>query len=36
MLCIGLISLAIYPISYLINRRRGVDLGLTFRELPPE
>lgn len=22
--------------SYLVNRRRGVDLGLAFRELPPE
>jgi hypothetical protein len=22
--------------SYLVNRRRGVDLGVAFRELPPE
>jgi amino acid transporter len=36
MLCIGLISLAIYPISYVINRQRGIDLGITFKELPPE
>ena len=26
----------IYGGSYLWNRRRGVDLGLAFRELPPE
>ncbi len=26
----------IYGVSYLWNRRRGVDLGLAFRELPPE
>ena len=36
MVCIGLISIAIYPISYVINRQRGIDLGLTFKELPPE
>jgi len=30
------IGILIYPISYLINKARGVDLGLAFRELPPE
>lgn len=33
---IAAIAIALYPISYLVNRRRGVDLGLAFRELPPE
>ncbi len=33
---IALVGIVIYPVSYLINRRRGVDLGLAFRELPPE
>lgn len=38
---IGIIVLAVvgvlvYPISYFVNRTRGVDLGLAFRELPPE
>jgi amino acid transporter len=33
---IGGISLCVYPISYLVNRRRGVDLGLAFKALPPE
>jgi amino acid transporter len=33
---IAAIGIAIYPISALINRRRGVDLGLAFRQLPPE
>jgi len=36
MVVIGLISIAIYPISYVINRQRGIDLGITFKELPPE
>lgn len=30
------VGLAIYPISYLINRSRGIDLRLIFAELPPE
>ena len=30
------LGIVIYPISYLINRARGIDLGLAFRELPPE
>jgi amino acid transporter len=30
------IGILIYPISYVINKARGVDLGLAFRELPPE
>jgi amino acid transporter len=33
---IVVISLAIYPISYLVNRSRGIDLSIAFRELPPE
>jgi amino acid transporter len=33
---IALISIVLYPISYVINRSRGVDLGLAFRQLPPE
>ena len=33
---IALIGIILYPISYLVNRSRGVDLGLAFRELPPE
>lgn len=30
------IGIAIYPISYVVNKMRGVDLRLAFRELPPE
>lgn len=30
------IGILIYPISYVINKARGVDLRLAFRELPPE
>ena len=33
---IAAIALLLYPISVVVNRRRGVDLGLAFRELPPE
>jgi amino acid transporter len=33
---IAAVAILIYPVSYLINRRRGVDLGLAFRQLPPE
>jgi amino acid transporter len=33
---IALIAIVVYPISYALNRRRGVDLGLAFRQLPPE
>jgi basic amino acid/polyamine antiporter, APA family len=25
-----------YPVSYLLNRARGVDLSLAFKQLPPE
>jgi amino acid transporter len=32
----GVIALAAYPIAYLINKRRGVDISLASRELPPE
>ena len=30
------IGILIYPISYVINRARGVDLSLAYKELPPE
>jgi amino acid transporter len=33
---IAAIAAALYPISVLVNRRRGVDLSLAFRQLPPE
>lgn len=33
---IAAIGLLIYPVSVVINRRRGVNLSLAFRELPPE
>jgi hypothetical protein len=30
------VAILLYPISRVLNRRRGVDLGLAFQELPPE
>ena len=36
MVVIALLPFLIYGVSYLWNRRRGVDLSLAFRELPPE
>lgn len=33
---IAAIGILLYPLSVLYNRRRGVNLGLAFRELPPE
>jgi hypothetical protein len=33
---IAVCGVVIFPVSYLLNRSRGVDLGLAFRELPPE
>ena len=33
---IASLGIIIWPISYFINRVRGVDLGLAFRQLPPE
>lgn len=33
---IALTGVAVYPVSLIINRRRGVDLSLAFKELPPE
>ncbi|MGH3042625.1 MAG: hypothetical protein ACRDNG_12970, partial [Gaiellaceae bacterium] len=33
---IAAIGILIFPISYAINKARGVDLGMAFRELPPE
>ena len=36
MVVVVVLPFLIYAISYLVNRRRGVDLGIAFRELPPE
>jgi APA family basic amino acid/polyamine antiporter len=36
MIVIAAAPFLIYGASYLWNRQRGVDLGLAFRELPPE
>jgi APA family basic amino acid/polyamine antiporter len=36
MIVILVLPFLIYGVSYAWNRRRGVDLGLAFRELPPE
>ena len=33
---IAAIGFLVYPVSYLVNRYRGLDLGLAFKELPPE
>jgi APA family basic amino acid/polyamine antiporter len=33
---IAAIAILIYPVSWLINRSRGVNLSLAFKELPPE
>ena len=33
---IAAIAILIYPISYLVNKSRGVDLGVAFKDLPPE
>jgi basic amino acid/polyamine antiporter, APA family len=33
---IAIVAVLVYPISKALNRRRGVDLGLAFTELPPE
>jgi amino acid transporter len=33
---IAAISIVLFPISYFLNRSRGVDLGIAFRQLPPE
>jgi amino acid transporter len=30
------LGIILYPISYLVNKARGVDLGLAFKQLPPE
>jgi amino acid transporter len=30
------LGIVIYPISYLINKARDVDLSLAFKQLPPE
>jgi len=35
-LIIAGLGVAIWPIAYLVNRGRGVDLAVTTRELPPE
>jgi amino acid transporter len=36
MITIALLPFVVYGISYAVNKSRGVDLSLTFRELPPE
>jgi amino acid transporter len=36
MIAMPIIGLAIYGVSYAWNRRRGIDLGMAFQELPPE
>jgi amino acid transporter len=36
MVVIAVLPFPIYALSYWLNRRRGVDLGLAFLELPPE
>lgn len=33
---IGAVAILIWPISYIVNRVRGVDLRLAFASLPPE
>jgi amino acid transporter len=35
-IAIAAIGILLYPLSVVLNRRRGVKLGLAFRELPPE
>ena len=32
----GVVAIAAYPIVYQLNKRRGVDISLASRELPPE
>lgn len=36
MIVIIVIPIVLYPISYLLNKRNGVDLTLAFQSLPPE
>jgi hypothetical protein len=36
MTMIALLPFLVYGAGYLWNRRNAVDLGLAFRELPPE
>jgi hypothetical protein len=35
---IGVVVLGIiwYVVAYFLNRNQGIDLGLTYREIPPE
>jgi amino acid transporter len=36
-ICVGFgLAIVIYAVSWWVNKRRGVDLGATYRELPPE
>ncbi len=30
------VGVAIYAVSYVINKRRGIPIGLVFKEIPPE
>ena len=34
-LLLSIIGLLIYPLAYLYNRSKGIDLLLLFREVPP-
>jgi amino acid transporter len=36
LIVIAVISIVAYPISYMVNRSRGVDLSLATKTLPPE
>jgi amino acid transporter len=36
MVVVALISLVLYPLAYVANSRRGIDLSLVGKELPPE
>jgi amino acid transporter len=33
---IAAVSLLVFPVSYALNRRRGINLNLAFKQLPPE
>jgi amino acid transporter len=36
-ICVGFgLAIVIYAISWWVNKQRGIDLGATYRELPPE
>lgn len=36
-ICVGFgLAIVIYAVSHVVNKRRGIDLAATYRELPPE